>query len=98
MTWQEHAGNVICLQHYLLTTFTKYLQYFETNSPSDFDNYKCKSDDVKLIKPLWKLEAAEFKGIGTTLIFIMVRGDFLPSSYDENNDTVLYCTARHRIL
>ena len=52
----------------MLTLFTKYLQYLRQvipalNSPSDIDNYECKSDDVKLIKPLCNLTTAEFNPI-----------------------------------
>ena len=62
--------SIICLQ-YLQNIYNILRQIIPAlNSPSDIDNYEYKSDDGKLLKPLCKLANTEFKGIGTTLIFI----------------------------
>ena len=69
--------------------------------PEDFNNYKCKPDEVKLYVPLYNVATGEFKGIQNWLAYIMVRGDkdetFLSYGYDEDKSNILYSTFKQML-
>ena len=62
-----------------------------SNVHQDLKNYQCKSDVVTLLIPLYDTETGEFKGIDSTLAYIMFRAD-----ENEANGTILYCTSKNK--
>ena len=85
-----HVVNVALVQLLLLA-----------NSPPDIENYVCKENEVKLLRPLYNIETACFLGLEKRLAAISIRGDhdelFLSYGYIKEKCKQLFSLHKVRL-
>ena len=71
------------------------------NPPEDMSTYILKKNEVKMVRPKYNPETAEFLGLYETVKFMVVRGSpeevFFNYGFDKEKSKVLYAHYRKRI-
>ena len=71
------------------------------NQPPNLEEHSFKSNEVKLVVPVYNNKNDEFHGLNEMLAYIMLRGDqdevFFSYGHLEEKSTVLFCSAKERM-
>ena len=69
--------------------------------PKDVDSYKCREDEVKILRTLYDRDSGKFLGLKYCVGLITVRDDpdeqFFDYDYVNNDSKNLYCTVKNKI-